>query len=68
LSAGYDDFTAAQRSAVEAAYPRQPQFAEGFLQALYDSLKHRPETTQGTGLPMQWLTRTLLSVAGISAV
>jgi hypothetical protein len=50
LSAGYDDFTAAQRSAVEAAYPRQPQFAEGFLQALYDSLKHRPETTQGTGL------------------
>ncbi|WP_080664230.1 HD domain-containing protein [Bradyrhizobium elkanii] len=50
VGAGYDDFTAAQRSAVEAAYPRPPQFAEGFLQALYDSLKHRPETTQGTGL------------------
>ena len=48
VGAGYDDLTAAQRSAVEAAYPRQ--FAEGFLQALYDSLKHRPETTQGTGL------------------
>jgi hypothetical protein len=50
VGAGYDDFTAAQRSAVEAAYPRPPDFAEGFLQALYDSLKHRPETTQGTGL------------------
>jgi hypothetical protein len=50
VGAGYDDFTAAQRSAVEAAYPRPPQFAEDFLQALYDSLKHRPETTQGTGL------------------
>jgi HD domain-containing protein len=50
VGAGYDDFTATQRSAVEAAYPRPPQFAEGFLQALYDSLKHRPETTQGTGL------------------
>lgn len=50
VGAGFDEFTAEQRSAVEAAYPRQPQFAEGFLQALYDSLKHRPETTQGTGL------------------
>lgn len=50
VGAGFDDFTKEQRSAVEAAYPRPQQFAEGFLQALYDSLKHRPETTQGTGL------------------
>jgi HD superfamily phosphodiesterase len=50
VGAGFDDFSAAQRSAVEAAYPRSAQFAEDFLQALYDSLKHRPETTQGTGL------------------
>jgi HD domain len=50
VGAGFDDFTAAERNAVEAAYPRPPQFAEGFLQVLYDSLKHRPETTQGTGL------------------
>lgn len=50
VGASFDDFTAEQRTAVEAAYPRPAQFAEGFLQALYDSLKHRPETTQGTGL------------------
>jgi hypothetical protein len=50
VGAGFDDFTAEQQSAIEAAYPRPPRFAEGFLQALYDSLKHRPETTQGTGL------------------
>ena len=50
VGAGFDDFTVEQRSAIEAAYPRPPQFAEGFLEALYDSLKHRPETTQGTGL------------------
>jgi hypothetical protein len=50
VGAGYDDFTVAERNAVEAAHPHPPQFAEGFLQALYDSLKHRPETTQGTGL------------------
>jgi HD domain len=50
VGAGFDDFTADQRSAVEAAFPRPLQFAEGFLQTLYNSLKHRPETTQGTGL------------------
>ena len=47
---GYDEFTDAQRSAVEAALPHPPQFAEDVLRALYDGLKHRPETTQGTGL------------------
>jgi hypothetical protein len=50
VGAGFDDFTAEQRSAIDAAYPRPPQFAESFLQVLYDSLKHRPETAQGTGL------------------
>jgi hypothetical protein len=47
---GYDQFTDAQRQAVETAYPHSPRFAEDVLQALYDGLKHRPETTQGTGL------------------
>ena len=50
VGAGFDGFTAEQRNAVEAAYPRPPKFAEAFLQTLYDSLKHRPETTQGNGL------------------
>ena len=47
---GYDEFTAAQRTAVETAYPHPPRFAEDLLQALYDGLKHRPQVTQGTGL------------------
>ncbi|MBC9032139.1 HD domain-containing protein [Sphingomonas sp. JC676] len=47
---GYDAFTDAQRNAVETAYPRPSGFAEDLMQALYDGLKHRPETTQGTGL------------------
>jgi hypothetical protein len=50
VSAGYDDLSAAQRNAVEAACPHPSQFADDFLQALYNGLKHRPETTQGTGL------------------
>jgi hypothetical protein len=47
---GYDEFTDAQREAVETAFPHPSRFAEDLLQALYDGLKHRPETTQGTGL------------------
>jgi hypothetical protein len=47
---GYDEFTDAQRQAMAAAYPHPPQFAEGVIQALYDGVKHRPQTTQGTGL------------------
>jgi len=50
VGAGYDDFTAEQRDTIEMAYPHPPDFAEVFMRALYDSLKHRPETTQGTGL------------------
>jgi hypothetical protein len=50
VGAGFSDFTPEQREAVEAAYPRAPRFADDFMQALYDGLKHRPETTQGTGL------------------
>jgi hypothetical protein len=47
---GYDEFTDAQRQAVAKAYPRPPQFAEDMLQSFYDGIKHRPETTQATGL------------------
>ena len=40
----------AQREAVATAHPPPPQFTEDLLQAFYDGLKHRPETTQFTGL------------------
>ena len=47
---GYDGFSEAERRAVEAVHPHPPGFEEDLLQALYDGLKHRPETTHGTGL------------------
>ena len=50
VGAGINNFTPAQVDAVETAHPRPPQFPERFMQILYDSLKHRPQTTQGTGL------------------
>src|ERR1700750_726915 len=49
-SLGYDEFTDAQREAVGTGYPRPPQFAEALFQTFYEGLKHRPETTQATGL------------------
>jgi hypothetical protein len=50
VGVGFDAFIEEQRNAVEAALPHPPGFAEDLLQALYEGLRHRPETTQGTGL------------------
>jgi hypothetical protein len=32
---------------VAAAYPRTPHFKEDIIQAFYDGIKHKPETTFG---------------------
>jgi hypothetical protein len=48
LGIGYEDFPDAHREAVVAAYPRTPQFKEDIIQAFYDGMKHRPDTTFGT--------------------
>jgi hypothetical protein len=42
---GYEEFPDAQREAVVAAYPRSPRFKEDFIQASYDGMKHKPDTT-----------------------
>src|ERR1700756_3809994 len=47
LGIAYDEFTEAQRKAVVAAYPRTPHFKEDIIQAFYDGIKHKPETTFG---------------------
>jgi hypothetical protein len=45
---GYDQFTDAQREAVVAAHPREADFKHGIIEAFYQGMKHRPETTFGT--------------------
>ena len=45
---GYDQFTEGQREAVIAAYPRGPHFKHGMIDAFYQGLKHRPDSTYGT--------------------
>lgn len=45
---GYDDFTDEQRKAVLAAYPRGNDFEHQMIEAFYQGMKHRPDSTFGT--------------------
>ncbi len=47
LGLTYDRYPDAIREAVVAAFPRTPQFKEDIIQAFYDGIKHKPETTFG---------------------
>jgi len=47
LGIDYASFTDSDRNAVVQAYPRTTHFKEDILQAFYDGIKHRPETTFG---------------------
>jgi hypothetical protein len=47
LGIAYDAFSPAQREAVVAAYPRPSHFKEEIIQAFYEGIKHRPDTTFG---------------------
>ncbi len=47
LGIGYSDFVEADREAIVRAYPRTARFKEDIIQAFYDGIKHKPETTFG---------------------
>jgi hypothetical protein len=47
LGLTYAEFPDAEREAVVDAFPRTPRFKEDIIQAFYDGIKHRPETTFG---------------------
>ena len=44
----YDQFTDAERQAVLAAFPRESYFKSGIIEAFYQGMKHRPDSTVGT--------------------
>jgi hypothetical protein len=48
LGIAYEQFTDAQRQAVIAAHPRGGDFKNNIIQAFYDGMAHRPDTTFGT--------------------
>ena len=47
LGIGYGDFSDADRAAVVGAYPRSERFKEDIIQAFYDGIKRKPDTTFG---------------------
>jgi hypothetical protein len=47
LGLTYPDYSAAEREAVVRAHPRGDHFKEDILQAFYDGIRHKPETTFG---------------------
>ncbi|MCU1252608.1 MAG: hypothetical protein JWQ49_5637 [Edaphobacter sp.] len=47
LGIAYTEFSDADRQAIVAAYPRTEHFKEDIIQAFYDGIKHKPETTFG---------------------
>ena len=47
LGLTYDQYSDGEREAVINAFPRTPKFKEDIIQAFYDGIKHRPDTTFG---------------------
>jgi hypothetical protein len=47
LGIAYSEFPDADREAIVAAYPRTEHFKEDIIQAFYDGIKRKPETTFG---------------------
>jgi hypothetical protein len=47
LGLSYAAYSDRERDAVVEAYPRTPMFKEDIIQAFYDGIKHKPDTTFG---------------------
>lgn len=47
LGIDYQKFSQEEISAVTQQYPRTPDFKEDIIQAFYDGIKHKPQTTFG---------------------
>jgi HD superfamily phosphodiesterase len=48
LGWGYGQYSDAERKGVVREHPRTAHFKEDIIQAFYDGMKHRPDTTFGT--------------------
>ena len=57
----YDRFTDEEREAVIAAYPRSHDFGHQVLEAFYQGLKHRPQSTFGSTMIFSHLKSLIFS-------
>src|ERR1700729_2074925 len=48
LGIAYSEYSVDERNSVVQAHPRNVEFKEDIIQAFYDGMKHRPDTTFGT--------------------
>jgi hypothetical protein len=48
LAIAFSEFTDAEREAVAHVHPRSGRFKEEIIQAFYDGIHHKPETTFGS--------------------
>ena len=47
LGLTYDQYSDAEREAVVEAFPRTPRFKEDIIEAFYNGIRHKPDTTFG---------------------
>jgi hypothetical protein len=47
LGLSYNEYSDVEREAIVKAFPRTPHFKEDIIQAFYEGIKHKPETTFG---------------------
>ncbi|MFF7710366.1 HD domain-containing protein [Pseudomonas sp. NPDC007930] len=47
LGLTYPQYSDAEREAIVAAHPRGPQFKEAIIEAFYQGIRHKPQTTFG---------------------
>jgi len=47
LGLTYQQYSDQQREAIVAAYPRGEHFKENIIQAFYDGIQHKPQSTFG---------------------
>jgi HD superfamily phosphodiesterase len=47
MGLSYAEYSDAEREAIVQAHPRTAQFKEDIIQAFYDGIKHKPDTTFG---------------------
>jgi hypothetical protein len=59
MGIAYHEFTDDERRAVVHAHPRPGHFKEEIIQAFYDGMRHRPETTLARSMRTCLPTRTL---------
>lgn len=67
LSLTYGECSDLEREAVVSAIPRTPSFKEDIIQAFYDGIRHKPDTTFGDAKADVFADKAGTCIAAISA-